>query len=165
MRKQRGFSLIELLLVVAMILIIAAIAVPNLLRARIAANEASAASGARTMMIAQIQYQTSYSSVGYAPSLAALGGTSCATPTSSAACLIDNSIANATTSSSARDGYLYGASGNASQFSVGNYPASVGSTGYNSFCAFEDGVLRTDSTGANNTSTCQSLVTPQVLMH
>jgi type IV pilus assembly protein PilA len=165
MRKQRGFSAIELLLVVAIILIIAAIALPNLLRARIAANEASAASGVRTMMVAQIQYQTSYSSIGYAPSLAALGGTSCATPTSNAACLIDNSIANATTLGAAKDGYLYGASGNASEFSVGNYPASVGSTGYNSFCAFGDGVLRTDSTGANNSSSCQSLVTPQILTH
>ncbi|HTC93924.1 MAG TPA: prepilin-type N-terminal cleavage/methylation domain-containing protein [Terriglobales bacterium] len=165
MRKQRGFSVIELLLVVAIILIIAAIALPNLLRARIAANEASAASGARTMMIAQMQYQTSYSSVGYAPSLAALGGTSCATPTANAACLIDNSIASATILSAAKDGYLYGASGNASGFSVGNYPASLGSTGNNSFCAFEDGVLRTDATGANNSSSCQSLGVPQVLTH
>jgi len=117
------------------------------------------------MMVAQMQYQTSYSSVGYAPSLAALGGTSCATPTANAACLIDNSIANATTLGTARNGYLYGASGNASEFSVGNYPASVGGTGFNSFCAFEDEVLRVDANGANNSSSCQSLVAPQTLTH
>jgi len=165
MRKQKGFSLIELMLVVAIILIIAAIALPNLLRARIAANESSAAAGARTMMVAQIQYQVSYSSVGYASSLAALGGTSCATPSPYAACLIDDSIAHATTSANAKGGYVYGANGNASGFSVGNYPATVGGTGSSSFCASEDGVLRTDATGANNSLSCQSLAAPQTLMH
>jgi len=144
--KQKGFSLIELLIVVAIILIIAAIAIPNLLRARISAAESSAAAGTRTMSTAMIQYQTSYPEVGYAPTLANLAGTSCTTPDSSGACLVDQSIADATTTPG-KSGYIYGAFGNANGFSVGAWPVTPGRTGNQSFCAFEDGVVRVDPTG------------------
>ena len=69
MRKQKGFSLIELLIVVAIILIIAAIAIPNLLRARMAANESAAASSIRTLNTAQVSYITAYPTVGYGAAL------------------------------------------------------------------------------------------------
>src|SRR5438270_13707664 len=86
MRKQRGFSLIELLIVVAIILIIAAIAIPNLLAARIQANEASAVATLRTLNTAQTNYQIVYNS--YADNLAKLGGNPMA-PTANAAGLVD----------------------------------------------------------------------------
>src|SRR3989442_3274667 len=82
MRKQKGFSLIELLIVVAIILIIAAIAIPNLLRSRIAANEASAVGSIRTLNTAEVTYASTYPDQGFTCTLANMGppaGTAAAT--------------------------------------------------------------------------------------
>ena len=158
MCKQKGFSLIELLIVVAIILIIAAIAIPNLLRARIAANEASAVASIRTLNTAQISYNSAYPTVGFAAGLPALSGTSCAPPTSAGACLIDTQL-----SSGRKSGYSFAMAVTAGTPNAG-YQASAApqvanSTGVRYFCSFEDAVVRSGAASLAG-SACVNTVAP-----
>jgi prepilin-type N-terminal cleavage/methylation domain-containing protein len=146
--KQKGFSLIELLIVVAIILIIAAIAIPNLLRSKMAANEASAVGSLRTINTACITYSINYG--GFPSSLTALGGEGTSTaPTSTAAELIDNVLQGGS-----KAGYSFGysagttdAAGNVDGYVVNANPASPGVTGLRYFYTDQTGVIRASSSG------------------
>ncbi len=147
-KSSKGFSLIELLIVVAIILIIAAIAIPNLLRSRIAANQASAVGSLRTLNTAEITYSSTYNS-GFTSTLGYLapGATGATNPTSTAAGLIDSVLA-----SGSKSGYsfTYSAAPTDTSGRIDNYGITAvpinSSTGTNYYYTDQSGVIRQNST-------------------
>jgi type IV pilus assembly protein PilA len=145
--KKRGFSLIELLIVVAIILIIAAIAIPNLLRSRIAADEASAVGSLRTLNTAEITYNTTYPNVGFACSLSAMGPNGTSSASSTAAGLIDGNLASGT-----KSGYSFSfltcptTPSPVASYSTYAQPVAEGTTGQRYFCSDSSGVIQYGTT-------------------
>jgi prepilin-type N-terminal cleavage/methylation domain-containing protein len=144
--KQKGFSLIELLIVVAIILIIAAIAIPNLIRSRMAANEASAVASIRTINTAEVVYSTTYAVPGlFSAALGDLGDAAgtCATapPTATNACLIDNNLATAT-AAPGKSGYVFTYTNPVGQYTITAAPLTAGSTGVRGFFSDQTLVIR-----------------------
>jgi len=163
-KRQKGFSLIELLIVVAIILIIAAIAIPNLIRSRMAANEASAVGSVRTMNTAAIEYNSTYGN-GFPATIGQIGTTGTAAVSCDNAELIDSVL-----TSKVKSGYNFdvlagsvaasatpptgcSASGNSDGYGVVAWPVSLGTTGQRSFCSDASGVIRFDPTGSKATLT------------
>jgi type IV pilus assembly protein PilA len=145
--KQKGFSLIELLIVVAIILIIAAIAIPNLLRSKMAANEASAVGSLRTINTASVSFSTTYGN--YPTQLSDLGPSTA--PSSTAADLIDSVLVTGV-----KTGYTftYTAGTANQQYTLIAAPTNAGVTGQRYFFTDQSGVIRADTaTQATSSST------------
>jgi prepilin-type N-terminal cleavage/methylation domain-containing protein len=144
LKKQKGFSLIELLIVVAIILIIAAIAIPNLLRSRMAANEASAVGSLRTINTAAVTYSSTYPANGYPATLAALGTSGAAT--SASADLVDSVLASGT-----KSGYTFAfttiAGTPSTGYNVTAIPITIGTSGQRGFYTDQSGVIRNNAAG------------------
>ncbi len=174
MRVSDGFTLTELLIVIAAAILLAAIAYPNLLRSRIAANESAALESLRQIRRAQTVYASSYPTSGFAGSLRALAsgnqiGNGPAIRAAQRACLLDNRIAEASSPTSPKDGYWFSitpsthdSNGIVSGYVVTATPSAFNKTGVREFCSLEDGIVHfrisaSDSSPVTSAEGCLAL--------
>lgn len=150
---SKGFSLIELLVVVAIILIIAAIAIPSLLRSRMAANQASAVASLRTINTGELTYASTFNA-GYSSTLVALGPPASGDSTPSAAGVIDSVLASGT-----KSGYSFtyavtaqDANNNVTAYSLTADPTTVGTTGQNYYFTDQTAVVRQNTSATASSS-------------
>ena len=147
MKKQSGFSLIELLIVVAIILIISAIAIPNYLRSRMQANEASAVGSLRMINTSAVTYSSTYLNQGFPANLVDMGGANPCSATSTSACILEDTIAQGT-----KSGYSFLWTGDGAapsvSYSLTATPLTVGGSGQRQFCTDQAGVIRFEPSGA-----------------
>jgi prepilin-type N-terminal cleavage/methylation domain-containing protein len=159
--QERGFSLIELLIVIAIILVIAAIAIPSLIHSRIAANEASAVYSIRTINTAQTTYATTYPYAGYADQLSKLGAP-VSGPTSETNAGVLDWVLGCSTATCSKSGYDFSIANVTSggpgmpivSYSVYGVPKSFGVSGNHGFCSDDMNPVLMDPNGANNPPVC-----------